>query len=65
MLLGHWIEMRSVGEASKALESLAMLMPAAAHRRAADGSPEDVPLEATARRCDAEVLRTLRRTLVR
>ncbi|MBU4556153.1 MAG: cadmium-translocating P-type ATPase [Actinobacteria bacterium] len=45
MLLGHWIEMRSVGEASKALESLAMLMPAAAHRRAADGSLEDVPLE--------------------
>ena len=28
MLLGHWIEMRSVGEASKALESLAKLMPA-------------------------------------
>lgn len=45
MLLGHWVEMRSVGEASKALESLAKLMPAAAHRRAADGSLGDVPLD--------------------
>jgi P-type Cu2+ transporter len=45
MLLGHWIEMRSVGEASKALESLARLMPSRAHRRDADGSTADVPLE--------------------
>jgi len=45
MLLGHWIEMRSVGEASKALESLARLMPSQAHRRSADGSTTDVPLE--------------------
>ena len=45
MLLGHWIEMRSVGEASKALESLARLMPAQAHRRTADGSAIDVPVE--------------------
>ncbi|MCE5192048.1 MAG: copper-translocating P-type ATPase [Actinomycetia bacterium] len=45
MLLGHWIEMRSVGEASKALESLAMLMPSEAHRRGSDGSTIDVPLE--------------------
>jgi len=45
MLLGHWIEMRSVGEASKALESLARLMPSEAHRRTADGSVADVPLE--------------------
>jgi len=45
MLLGHWIEMRSVGEASKALESLAKLMPSQAHRRNADGSTTDVPLE--------------------
>lgn len=44
MLLGHWIEMRSVGEASKALESLASLMPADAHRRGSDGETEDVPL---------------------
>jgi Cu2+-exporting ATPase len=46
MLLGHWVEMRSVGEASKALESLARLMPSEAHRRIADGSTEDVALEA-------------------
>jgi Cu2+-exporting ATPase len=46
MLLGHWIEMRSVGEASKALESLAELMPASAHRRLPDGSTEDVALDA-------------------
>jgi len=45
MLLGHWVEMRSVGEASKALESLAHLLPAAAHRREPDGSLVDVPLE--------------------
>jgi P-type Cu2+ transporter len=45
MLLGHWIEMRSVGEASKALESLARLMPSQAHRRLAGGDTEDVPLE--------------------
>ena len=45
MLLGHWIEMRSVGEASKALESLAKLMPSQAHRRNADGSTTDVSLE--------------------
>ena len=45
MLLGHWIEMRSVGEASKALESLAKLMPGQAHRRSGDGTTTDVPLE--------------------
>jgi Cu2+-exporting ATPase len=45
MLLGHWVEMRSVGEASKALESLAKLMPSQAHRRNADGSTTDVALE--------------------
>jgi Cu2+-exporting ATPase len=45
MLLGHWVEMRSVGEASKALESLARLMPSEAHRRLPDGSTEDVPLD--------------------
>ena len=46
MLLGHWIEMRSVGEASKALESLASLMPSRAHRRDTDGSTADIALEA-------------------
>lgn len=45
MLLGHWIEMRSVGEASSALEALARLVPGLAHLRHADGSTEDVPVE--------------------
>ena len=45
MLLGHWIEMRSVGDASKALESLAKLMPSEAHLRGQDGATVDVPLE--------------------
>ena len=44
MLLGHWIEMRSVMGASSALEELARLMPAEAHRLADDGSTEDVPI---------------------
>lgn len=43
MLLGHWIEMRSVMGASRALEELARLMPAEAHRIKEDGSLEDVP----------------------
>ena len=45
MLVGHWIEMRSVGEASKALESLAKLMPSEAHRRLPEGGTEDVALD--------------------
>jgi Cu2+-exporting ATPase len=44
MLLGHWIEMRSVMGASNALESLVKLMPSDAHRVLADGNSEDVPL---------------------
>jgi P-type Cu2+ transporter len=44
MLLGHWMELRSVLGASKALEQLVRLLPAAAHRVRADGSTEDVPL---------------------
>jgi len=44
MLLGHWIEMRSVMGASRALEELVKLMPAEAHRLREDGSTEDVPL---------------------
>ena len=46
MLLGHWIEMRSVMGASAALESLVRLMPSEAHRVRADGSAEDVPVTA-------------------
>jgi Cu2+-exporting ATPase len=46
MLLGHWIEMRSVMGASRALEELVRLMPADAHRVRADGTTEDVPVSA-------------------
>ena len=46
MLLGHWIEMRSVLGASRALEQLVRLLPAAAHRLRPDGSIEETPLEA-------------------
>lgn len=46
MLLGHWIEMRSVLGASGALEALVRLLPAEAHRIKADGSTEDVPVDA-------------------
>jgi len=44
MLLGHWVEMRSVMGASRALEELVKLMPADAHRLRTDGSTEDIPL---------------------
>jgi Cu2+-exporting ATPase len=44
MLLGHWIEMKSVMGASKALEELARLMPSDAHKLLPDGSVKDVPL---------------------
>lgn len=44
MLLGHWIEMKSVMGASKALEALAKLMPSDAHKLMSDGSVKDVPL---------------------
>ncbi|MGD2217836.1 MAG: HAD-IC family P-type ATPase [Gemmatimonadales bacterium] len=44
MLLGHWIEMRSVMGASRALEKLVELLPAEAHLLRDDGSTEDVPV---------------------
>ena len=44
MLLGHWIEMRSVMGASRALEKLVELLPTEAHRVRDDGSLEDVPV---------------------
>ncbi|WP_459899943.1 copper-translocating P-type ATPase [Desulfobaculum senezii] len=44
MLLGHWIEMRSVMAASSALEKLAALLPSTAHRRTSGGDVEDVPV---------------------
>jgi Cu2+-exporting ATPase len=42
MLLGHWIEMKSVMGASRALEELAKLMPSDAHKLMSDGSVKDV-----------------------
>jgi P-type Cu2+ transporter len=44
MLLGHWLEMKSVLGASNALQLLVSMMPAEAHRLKADGSTEDVNL---------------------
>lgn len=44
MLLGHWLEMRSVRQASGALNELAKLMPDTAERVTADGSTEEVPV---------------------
>ena len=44
MLLGHWMEMKSVLGASKALQLLVSMMPAEAHR-VVDGKVEDVSLE--------------------
>jgi len=45
MLLGHWLEMKSVLGASKALQLLVSMMPAEAHRINKDGQVEDVKLE--------------------
>src|SRR6516165_10787460 len=42
MLLGHWIEMKSVLGASRALEALVRLLPATAHRLKANDDAEDV-----------------------
>jgi len=45
MLIGHYIEMKSVMSASKALEELAKLMPSEAHLVEDDGSVSDIPLD--------------------
>ncbi|MCZ7542078.1 MAG: heavy metal translocating P-type ATPase [Anaerolineae bacterium] len=42
MLLGHWMEMRSVRQASSALDELARLMPDTAERVLPDGGTEEV-----------------------
>lgn len=44
MLLGHWLEMKSVLGASKALQLLVSMMPAEAHRIQSDGQIEIVKL---------------------
>jgi len=45
MLLGHWLEMRSVLGASRALEELVMIMPSEAHLLREGGTTEEVPVE--------------------
>ncbi len=44
MLLGHWIEMRSISQAQGALKELAKLLPATAVRVNESGSEEEVPV---------------------
>jgi len=44
MLLGHWMEMRSVRQASGALNELARLMPDTAERLLDDGTTQEVPV---------------------
>lgn len=46
MLLGHWLEMRSVRQASGALQELARLMPDTAERLLDGGQTEEVPVDA-------------------
>jgi Cu2+-exporting ATPase len=44
MLLGHWLEMRSIRQASGALNELAKLMPDTAEHLLPDGRTEEVPV---------------------
>ncbi|MCU1456175.1 MAG: copper-translocating P-type ATPase [Actinomycetia bacterium] len=44
MLLGHWQEMKALGQAQDALSALAALLPDEAERVGADGSSERVPV---------------------
>ena len=46
MLLGHWMEMRSIAQARGALGELARLLPSMAWRIADDGTPVEVPVTA-------------------
>jgi Cu2+-exporting ATPase len=48
MLLGHWLEMRALGQASNALDALAALLPDQADRVGPDGQIEAVSLDALA-----------------
>ena len=45
MLLGHWIEMRAVGNAGNALQKMAELLPGSAHLVDENGSITDVDLQ--------------------
>lgn len=48
MLLGHWIEMRAVGNAGNALRKMAELLPGSAHLVGENGETKDVPLQQVA-----------------
>ncbi|HWM20769.1 MAG TPA: copper-translocating P-type ATPase [Ilumatobacteraceae bacterium] len=48
MLLGHWQEMKAIGQAHGALAALAALLPDEAERITADGAIELVPIDALA-----------------
>ncbi len=56
MLLGHWMEMRSIRQASGALNELAKLMPDSAEKILPDGSVQQVPA-ATLRSGDLVLVR--------
>ncbi len=45
MLLGHWLEMKALGQARSALTSLAELLPDEAERVRPDGATDTVPLD--------------------
>ncbi|EOT79648.1 copper-transporting ATPase CopB [Enterococcus phoeniculicola ATCC BAA-412] len=45
MLLGHWIEMNAVSNASNALQKLAELLPDTVKRIKKDGQEEEIPLQ--------------------
>src|SRR5690242_9502737 len=45
MLLGHWLEMRSIAQAEGALSALAALLPDTAERVIADGHIEEVAVD--------------------
>ena len=45
MLLGHWLEMRALGQVSSAVDALAALLPDQADRVRTDGEIEAVSLD--------------------
>ena len=44
MLLGHWQEMKAIGQAQGALDALAALVPDTAERIGPDGVPRPIPV---------------------
>jgi P-type Cu2+ transporter len=57
MLLGHWLEMRALGQASGALDALATLLPDEAERVLPDGAVEQIP-QADVREGDTVLVRS-------